>query len=149
MDLCKNHQICTKYASWDSRCWYWKWEALTLTFKVIWPLRLTKRHSMSLLYTDLDQSQGATCPECALVCGCNYLSMPEGMLLDDIDNVIEQHAFSNLFGQWKSAKNVTLCIISLIQVTCWCDQKLFSIWNPSFSEHWFPLRIPIVKIRHS
>ena len=66
VDLSENHQICTKYASWDSHCWYWKWEALTLTFKVIWPFRLKKRHSTSLFYTDLGWARGATRPKRAL-----------------------------------------------------------------------------------
>ena len=44
-------------------CWFWKWEALTLIFKVIWPFRLTKRHSTLLLYTDLGRPMGATRPK--------------------------------------------------------------------------------------
>ena len=57
----------TKFASWDFPSWYWKWEALTLTFMVIWPFRLTRRHSTSPLYTDLGWPRGATCPKHALV----------------------------------------------------------------------------------
>ena len=59
--------MCTKYASWDSHSWYWKWEALTLTFNVIWPFRLTKRHSTLLLYTNLGWPRGPTRPKRALV----------------------------------------------------------------------------------
>ena len=39
MYLNQNHQICTKYTSWDSPSWYWKWGSFALT-KVIWPFRL-------------------------------------------------------------------------------------------------------------
>ena len=36
-----------KFAPWDSRSWYWKWEALTVTFKVILPFRLKTAFNVS------------------------------------------------------------------------------------------------------
>ena len=67
MDLSQNHQICSKYTSWDLLSWFWKWRSLTLIFKV-WPsFRLKELHSTLLLYTDLGRPRGATCPKRALV----------------------------------------------------------------------------------
>ena len=57
--------MCTKYASWDSRSWYWEWEALIFIFKVIWSFRLT--NSTLPLYTALGLPSGATRPKRALV----------------------------------------------------------------------------------
>ena len=47
---------------------------LTLTFKAIWPFRLTKRHSTSLLYTALGRQRCATRPKRALVRLCRHRS---------------------------------------------------------------------------
>ena len=50
--------------------------ALTLTFKVIWPFQLKKRHSMLFLYTDLVWPMGATRPKHALVNIWDHLIWP-------------------------------------------------------------------------
>ena len=63
-----------------------KWRSLTLTFKAIWPFRLTKRHSTSLLYTDLGRSRGATRPKCALVDNGNPVKY-RYMILLFIENI--------------------------------------------------------------
>ena len=70
-----HHQICTKYASWYSHSWCWKWQALTLTYKVIWPFRLTKRHSTLLLNTDLGRPRGATRPKHVLVSTKSFINI--------------------------------------------------------------------------
>ena len=59
------HQICTKYASWHTIGWYWKWGSLTLTLKVILTQNSRKRHPTLLLYTDLGQPSGVTRPTCS------------------------------------------------------------------------------------
>ena len=68
VDLSENHQICTKYASWDSHCWYWKWEALTLTFKVIWSFRLKKTaFNVSLIHWSRLGKGGYTSQTCSCI----------------------------------------------------------------------------------
>ena len=69
-DLRWNHWICTKHASWDTRHWCWKLMSLTLTFKVILAIstqNYRKRHSTSLLYSDLGRPKGVTRPNVLLL----------------------------------------------------------------------------------
>ena len=47
-----------KYAGLDYLSYCWKWGPFSFTFKVIFPFTLKKRHSTSLLYTDIVWPRG-------------------------------------------------------------------------------------------